>query len=130
LTKDSELSFTAGKGTARLTFTLAVDDGFGDNKKTYYLPVVVWGKNAENLANYLVKGTQVAVSGKITTRSYDNKEGKKVYVTEIVADNYDGIKILSKGQEIKQQAEIPMDAFGGGFEEELIIDDSNSEMPF
>ena len=94
LTKDAELKYTPGKGTAVSTFTLAIDDGFGDNKKTDFIPIVLWGKSAENLAAYLIKGTQVAVAGRISTRSYDAKDGSKRYVTEVVADMFGGVKLL------------------------------------
>ncbi|NMF04547.1 single-stranded DNA-binding protein [Clostridium beijerinckii] len=128
LTKDSELKFTAGKGTANLTFTLAVDDGFGDNKKTYFIPIVLWGKSAESLSSYLVKGTQIGVIGKIQTRSYDAKDGTKRYVTEVVADQFSGVEFLgSKGKNNEQS--MPVDAFGGGFEEDITpVDDG--DMPF
>ena len=98
LVADPELRFTAGKGTANTTFTIAIDDGYGENKKTNYIPIVVWGKSAESSANYLTKGSQVAISGKIQTRSYENKEGIKKYVTEIVADQFGGVEFIgSKG---------------------------------
>lgn len=136
LTKDSELRFTAGKGTANLTFTMAIDDGFGENKKTNFIPIVVWGKSAESLSSYLVKGTKVAVSGKIQTRSYDGQDGTKKYVTEVVADLYGGVELLgSKGSNNSSgnhnKNSIPdNDVFGGGnFEEDITpVDDPN--MPF
>jgi single-strand DNA-binding protein len=129
LTKDSELKFTAGKGTANLTFTLAVDDGFGDNKKTYFIPIVLWGKSAESLSSYLVKGTQIGVTGKIQTRSYDAKDGTKRYVTEVVADQFGGVEFLGgKGNKSNEQS-MPVDTFGGGFEEDITpVDDG--DMPF
>lgn len=94
LVKDADLKFTAGKGTAVATFTIAVDDGFGDSKKTYFIPVVVWGKSAESVAQYTQKGSKVGICGKITTRNYDNKDGQKVYVTEVVADMVGGVIFL------------------------------------
>jgi single-strand DNA-binding protein len=55
----------------------------------------VWGKTAETEGNNLVKGSKVGVVGKLTTRSYDNSAGQKVYVTEVVADMYGGVEFLS-----------------------------------
>ena len=88
LTKDPELKFTPGTGTAVATFTLAVDRRFSkDNQKEAdFIPVVVWGKQAESTANYMSKGKLMGVSGRIQTRSYDAKDGTKRYVTEVVAE--------------------------------------------
>ena len=96
LTKVPELRFTPGNGTAVCNFTLATDRW---NKQTNqneadFIPVVVWGKQAENVANYLNKGSQLAVSGRIQTRSYDAKDGTKRYVTEVVADPFGGIQFV------------------------------------
>ena len=93
LTRNPEVRYTTS-GKAVCTFTIAVDDGFGENKKAYFFPVVIWGKGAEVCGNSLTKGSKVAVVGKLTTRSYENKDGKKIYVTEIVADGYDGVQFL------------------------------------
>ena len=95
LTKDPELKFTPGKGTAVATFTVAVTTGYGDNKETSFIPVVVWGKGAESVANYTHKGSKVLIQGRIKTRNYDAKDGTKRYVTEIIADNYGGVEFLS-----------------------------------
>ena len=86
LTKAVELRAT-GSGTSVASFTMAVDDGWGDKKKTYFLPVIVWQKAAEACAKSLVKGQMVTVKGRITTRNWDDQQGQRHYVTEIVADN-------------------------------------------
>ncbi|MDV3426709.1 MAG: single-stranded DNA-binding protein [Bacillota bacterium] len=131
LTKDSELSFIPGSGNAVCKFTVALDDGFKENKKTYYIPIVCYGKIAENTANYTHKGSLVGISGKLTQRSYDNKEGKKVYVFEVVANE---VKFLeSKGTNNNNNSNeysAPLDVFrGGDIKDDLqpILDDS---MPF
>lgn len=88
LTRDVDLRYTPG-GTAVGTFTLAIDRRFsGQNgeRETDFIPVVVWGKTAEASSKYLAKGRQAAVDGRIQTRSYENKEGRRVYVTEVVAE--------------------------------------------
>ena len=111
LTKDPDVKYTqAGKAVAM--FSIAVNDGFGDNQKTYYPNIVVWGKTAETVGNNLVKGSKVGVVGKLTTRSYDNSAGQKVYVTEVVADMYGGIEFLgskkqSQSNEIDMTEQIP-----------------------
>ena len=127
LIKDPELKFTSGKGTAIANFTMAVDKGFGDNKKTAFIPVVVWGKSAEAVANYTKKGSMVLVRGSIETRSYDAKDGSKRYVTEVVADMYEGIEFLdSKSNNTTnntQSGDVPGDYFGAS-------EVDNSDMPF
>ena len=112
LTRDPELRYTQS-GKAVCTFSIAVDDGYGENKKAYFFPVVVWGKTAETCGKSLTKGRKVAVTGKLTTRQYENNEGKKVTVFEIVADAFGGVEFLDKKQggsqsnEIDETEEIP-----------------------
>jgi single-strand DNA-binding protein len=89
LTKDPELKFTPGTGTAVATLTLAVDrrvPNKSGQREADFVPIVVWGKQAESTANYMSKGKLMGVSGRIQTRSYDAKDGSKRYVTEIVAE--------------------------------------------
>jgi len=97
LTKDPELRFTPGTGSAVTTLTLAVDryNTKTGQREADFIPVVIWGKQAESAANYLSKGSQAAISGRIQTRSYDAKDGTKRYVTEVVADPFGGIQFLS-----------------------------------
>ena len=69
---------------------MAVNRGFGgqnSNAETDFINVVLWDKTAENVAKYMTKGRLLLVEGRIQTRNYDNNEGKKVYVTEVVASN-------------------------------------------
>ena len=84
LGQDVELRHTT-TGKAVATFSLAVTDNY-NREVTHWLNIVTWNKSAENVAQYLSKGSHVAVEGRISTRNYENKEGRKVYVTEIVAD--------------------------------------------
>lgn len=98
LTKDPELKFVQGTGTAVATATIAVDNHFkkdaAGNKTADFIPIVVWGKQAENLANYMTKGKLIGVAGRMQTRNYDHKDGYKVYVTEVVAEE---VQYLEKG---------------------------------
>ena len=89
LTKDPELRYT-GSNTAVASFTVAVNRNFSNQngeREADFIPVVVWRKQAENVKNYLSQGSQVAIDGRIQTRSYDDQNGQKRYVTEVVADN-------------------------------------------
>lgn len=106
LTADPVVRFTqSGKAVAR--FTLAIDEGYGENKRTDFPTIIVWGKTAETIGNNLHKGSKVAVNGKITTSSYE-KNGQKVYTTEVTADMYGGVEFLDKKQGGSQSNEIDM----------------------
>ena len=89
LTRDPELRYT-GNNTAVATFSLAVNRNFSNQqgeREADFINIVVWRKQAENVKNYLTQGSQVAIDGRIQTRSYDDNNGQKRYVTEVVADN-------------------------------------------
>lgn len=96
LGRDVELRQTPnGKEVA--TFSLAVTDNF-NREVTHWINIVVWNKQAEHCANYLSKGSHVAIEGRLNTRSYENKEGRKVSVTEIVADRVEFLDSKGKGK--------------------------------
>jgi single stranded DNA-binding protein (ssb) len=89
LTRDPELKYTPGTGTAVTTLTLAVDRRLPNKdgqREADFVPVVVWGKQAENVANYVGKGKLIGVSGRLQIRSYDGKDGIKRTVAEVVAE--------------------------------------------
>ncbi|NME95342.1 single-stranded DNA-binding protein [Clostridium cochlearium] len=88
LTKDPDLKFIQGGETGVCNFTLAVNRKFSKEGQPNadFIPIVVFGKQAEATANYMKKGSQVAISGRIQVRNYENKEGQRVYITEVVAD--------------------------------------------
>ena len=133
LVKDSELRFTAGKGTANLTFTLAVDN-YNTNTKEKgadYIPIVVWGKQAESLSQYLLKGALIAVSGKIQTRNYEAKDRTKRYVTEVVSDAFGGIQLLGGKKDNNSDYSAPIrDAFDGVDYQEDITPVDDDDSPF
>ena len=90
LTKDIDLKYT-GSGTAVGTFNLAVNRKFTDQngeRKSDFINCVIWRKAAENMANFTRKGSLVGIEGSIQTRNYDNQQGNRVYVTEVVVDNF------------------------------------------
>lgn len=90
LTKDVDLRYTSN-GTATGNFTLAVSRAFKNaagEKETDFINCVVWRKQAEVLAEYTGKGSKIAVRGRIQTRNYENKEGQRVYVTEVVVEEF------------------------------------------
>lgn len=90
LTKDIELKSTA-KGDSVGSFTLAVNRKFTNEsgeREADFINCVIWRKGAENLANFTRKGSQIGIEGRIQTRNYDNQQGQKVYVTEVVVNNF------------------------------------------
>lgn len=105
LVKDSDLADIGANKTPKMTFTIAVDDGFGENKRTYFIQCELWGKRAESLFDYMVKGTQVAVNGKLTTGSYENKEGNKVYTTTVNVNEVDLLKVPKSEEEPPKKEE-------------------------
>jgi single-strand DNA-binding protein len=132
LTKDSELRFTPN-GIAVTTFTLAVNRPFKNangEQEADFINIVVWKKAAENVANYTSKGSLVAIDGRIQTRSYENKDGQRVYVTEVVADSVQFLE--TKKREAQQQnsqqryTSDPGTPFQGG----QPVDISDDDLPF
>lgn len=106
MTKDPNLKYTqSGKGVAN--FTLAVERNFKDangEKTTDFINCVIWGKGAETLCNYTHKGSMVGVVGEINTRSYENQQGQKVFVTEV---NVRDFQFLSYDKDEQKQASVP-----------------------
>ncbi|MDR7000018.1 single-stranded DNA-binding protein [Neobacillus niacini] len=89
LTKDPELRYTPS-GVAVATFTLAVNRQFSNQqgeREADFINCVVWRKPAENVANFLKKGSLAGVDGRVQTRNYEGQDGKRVYVTEVVAES-------------------------------------------
>jgi len=115
MTKEAELKFI-GNGTATASFTLAVDRSFKDangDKGTDFINCVVWRKQAEALANYTKKGSKLSVRGRIQVRNYDNSEGKKVYITEVVVEEFTFLDSKSDSSEPKQKKEPVTEVFDG-----------------
>ncbi|MGM0174119.1 single-stranded DNA-binding protein [Enterococcus sp. DIV0800] len=101
LTKDPDLKYTAS-GTGVATFTLAVNRNFTNqdgNREADFINCVIWRKSAETLANYAHKGTLLGVTGRIQTRNYENQQGQRVYVTEVVAENFQLLESRAKNEQ-------------------------------
>lgn len=91
LTSDPELQYTSG-GTARTRFSIAINRQYKDKagqlqEDVTFVPIVAWGSQAENCANYLSKGRSVAVEGRLRIDSFENQDGEKKKVVEVVAQN-------------------------------------------
>ncbi len=116
-TRDPDLKFLPNSDRAVTNFILAVDRTYKkDGEATAdFIPVVVYGKQAEATAQYVTKGKLVGVAGRIHTRSYENKDGNRVYVTEVVADE---VKFLQWDRDSAPKSDF----------EQVDIDDS--DIPF
>lgn len=113
LTRDPELRYT-GSNVPVASFSLAVNRNFTNQsgeREADFINIVVWRKQAENVKNYLSQGSQVAIDGRIQTRSYDDKDGNKRYVTEVIADNVEflGSKASNNNSSSDNQGPTPYD---------------------
>jgi single-strand DNA-binding protein len=109
LTRDPELRYTSSNSTPVCNFTLAVDRRFsrqGEERQADFISIVVWSKLAEFCGKYFQKGRQVAVVGRIQTRTWDDNEGKKHYVTEVIAEE-------AYFADSKRSEELPGKTIGG-----------------
>lgn len=104
LTKDPSLRYTQN-GVACCNFTIAVNRPFKTNgeQEADFLNVVVWRKAAENTANFTRKGSLVGVDGRLQSRSFDNQEGKRQFVTEVVADSVQFLESKGKQEQPNNQ---------------------------
>ena len=106
ITHDLDLRYTPS-GTAVLQFNIAINRPKDENgeQKADFPTIVVWGKQAENLNKYQKKGSQIGIVGRIQTRNYDNNEGKKVYVTEVIAENVEFLESKKDDSNFKNLTE-------------------------
>lgn len=109
LTKDPELRYIPNSGKAVANFDIAVDRPFSKKKETDFFKVQVWGKMAENCANYLAKGSQAGIRGRIQNRSYE-VDGQKRYATEIIAEE---VQFLGTKGEKKEDNAFKPDVVDG-----------------
>ena len=140
LVKDVEIKFIPGSGMAVANFIIAIDRGLSRDKKSEleaqgkptsdFLPILVFGKSAENCSQYLAKGKMCAVSGSVQTSNYEGSDGKRVYKTEILANR---VEFLESGKSDKKDKPLKEDddfSFGGnGFEDFQSIEDDD-QVPF
>ncbi|MDG6161791.1 single-stranded DNA-binding protein [Lactococcus formosensis] len=126
--RDPELRYTP-QNTAVATFTLAVNRRFKNargEREADLINCVIWRQPAENLANWAKKGTLVGITGSIQVRNYENKEGQRVYVTEVLADNFQMIERNSnKTEKGKTKSNQDKDPFAGS-----PMEVSDDDLPF
>ncbi|CAI2678639.1 Single-stranded DNA-binding protein (plasmid) [Apilactobacillus kunkeei] len=128
LTKDAEIRYSQS-GTAVANFTLAVDRAFTNQqgeREADFINCVIWRKSAENFANFTHKGSLVGIDGRIQTRNYENQQGQRVYVTEVVVENF---ALLESRKDNNQQTNNN-DQATNNFAKTDQIDITDDELPF
>lgn len=143
LSRDPELRHTSNNTpVCQINMAISRPVSQGKDPETDFINVTVWNKQAENLVKYVKKGNQIAIEGRIQTRSYDNEEGKKVYVTEVLAnhiefigsnsnktnDNQTQVQDNKTSYTVEEIDNIPIDDPFSNFGQRVEIDDS--QLPF
>lgn len=133
LTKDLDLRYTAS-GVAVGQFTLAVNRNFTNQagqREADFINCVIWRKSAESLAKYARKGTLLGITGRIQTRRYENQQGQTVFVTEVVAENFQLLESKQTAEQRQHHSDATFDQpqsadpFNG-----TTIDISDDDLPF
>lgn len=127
LTKDPDLRYTSS-GMAVATFSLAVQRSFRNKDGEYeadFINCVCWNKSGETLANHVKKGQRIGVTGRIQTRNYENEQGNRVYVTEVVVE---GFTFLEKKDDSQGSNQGGFGAKQGEFNQGPTI--TNDDLPF
>lgn len=141
LTKDLELRQTqSGKST--VSFSLAVDRAFRKDgqPEADFINCVAWNRQAEAMAQYLHRGSLIGVDGRLQTRNYENQQGQRVYVTEVVVDNFTFLESRAQSQQaaatynpnpMPSQPQQPVDSsFDTSFDENDTLDIASDDLPF
>lgn len=132
LTKDPELRYTPNN-QAVATFSLAVNRNFksqNGEREADFINCVIWRQQAENLANWAKKGDLIGITGRIQTRSYENQQGQRVYVTEVVAEQF---QLLENRRDRDAGQSQGYDQSGFGHSEPMQgnpMDISDDDLPF
>ena len=136
LTKDVELKYTPSN-VANVSFALAVNRTFKNangERESDFINCVIWRKSAENFANFVKKGALIGITGRIQTRNYENTQGQRVYITEVIAENFQMLESRNQQQgqqqaqpqQAKQQQAKQPDPFSGGAPMDL----NDDSLPF
>lgn len=130
LTRNPELRYTSGD-TPVATFSLAVNRPFSNQqgeREADFINIVVWRKQAENVKNYLTQGSKCAVEGRIQTRNYEDDNGNKRYITEVIAE---GIEFLDSKKEVSEDKNLSTEGQSNPFADfGSSIEISEDDLPF
>lgn len=137
ITKDLEKHQT-NKGTSVVNFSLAVDrrfKGSNGNREADFISIQAWGMTADLLCKYCGKGSLIGIEGRIQTRNYENNQGQRVYVTEVVAENVTFLDSKKKNNDQSQQGGYQSngyqnDSYQQTFDSALPFDNSADDVPF
>lgn len=127
LTRDVDLRYTS-QNQAVGQFTLAVNRNFKNQNGEYdadFINCVIWGKSAENFANWTKKGNLVGITGRVQTRNYENQQRQRVYVTEVVAENFQLLEKRDNSANQNSMAEQMPPSFAGD-----PMDIKDDDLPF
>ena len=128
-TKEIDLRRTTN-GNAVVSFTLAVDNPFQKNEEgkntVDFINCVAWNKTAEIMDQYVSKGQKIAVEGRIQTRNYEDKDGKRVYITEVLVSNLEMLEYVKKDT-VQEQNE---DSYSTNVEQEEEYEELDDDLPF
>ena len=127
LTRDVDLRYTPQKQAVG-QFTLAVNRNFKNQNGEYdadFINCVIWGKSAENFANWTKKGNLVGITGRVQTRNYENQQGQRVYVTEVVAESFQLLEKCDNSANQNSMAEQMPPSFAGD-----PMDIKDDDLPF
>lgn len=129
LTKDPELRYAAGSGTAVCRFTVAITRQFKKDE-TDFINCVSFGKTGETIAQYITKGRQIAITGAIRTGSYDTQDGTKRYTTDVAVESFEFIGNSNNNSNNNSESNWnqPVDNSEMGFGDMTPVDDG--DMPF
>ncbi len=133
LTRDPELRHT-GSGTPVCSFSIAIDNGYGDNRSTDFINCVAWNKTAEFVEKYFTKGRMIIVIGRIQTRTWEGQDGKKNYATEVVASEVSFGESKRSADEGGFTAPNPMQTsvpeMPKDTEDDFVTLETNDDLPF
>lgn len=132
MTKDAELRYTPSN-QAVATFSLAVNHNFksqSGEREADFINCVIWRQQAENLANWAKKGALIGITGRIQTRSYENWQGQRVYVTEVVADSFQLLEFNKQNNQGHSQGHSQPDFSRQAPTNTSPMDISEDDLPF
>ena len=132
ITRDADLRYTQND-KAYSKFSIANNEGYGDNQKTNFFNCTLWGKSAENLNRFLVKGQKVLITGRIDLGKYTDKEGIERTTVDINVDSFGGVELI--GHKVQQESETDNhvsnnDDFSANDNDDMTPVDDSEELPF